>query len=306
MAPSAPAPHCGVVVCAVPSVYAVASAVWALSGHGGHPVIYFAPAQAFDAHAHVDRGGQALLRVSPSAALLLDGCEGRMSATLRTLRVGRVRPRWAGVRYQVRLRGAALDRALAVADGAPQTERPGASTSRGPLRPDEPRGSLPALTLYRPWPWAIFHLPPQVAKRVENREWRPRGRIEGRWVAIHAGAQFQADALGFIHDVGGVPPPSTESAHPRGIIGVVRMVGWVAIGIAAHEDEAAPGWVRNALASPWTVGSYAWVWDRAVALSEPVMCAGEPGLWYPPRSIEAAVKGRLTSGDGERLGRVAW
>lgn len=46
---------------------------------------------------------------------------------------------------------------------------------------------MKALTLWRPWPYAIFHLPPHVAKRVENRSWKPPVTLIGHRIAIHAG-----------------------------------------------------------------------------------------------------------------------
>lgn len=137
---------------------------------------------------------------------------------------------------------------------------------------------MKALTLWRPWPWAIFHAS-RNPKRIENRDWRPPAWIIGQRIAIHAGQRFQAAACGFIDDIvgdGACPPKGSE--HAVGIIGVVRVVGWV--DATAKIDSHAPAWAVAAAASPWLVGRFGWVLDEVLTLAdEPIPCSGAQGLW---------------------------
>jgi hypothetical protein len=48
-----------------------------------------------------------------------------------------------------------------------------------------------ALTLHRPWAWAIA----AGHKRVENRTWRPPSFILRQRIAIHAGKTFDEEGL---------------------------------------------------------------------------------------------------------------
>ena len=77
-----------------------------------------------------------------------------------------------------------------------------------------------ALTLHRPWPWAILHLDGARAKRIENRLWAPPDWILGERIAIHAGGTFDIRAAEYIRQVGGAWPPLEHTEHPVGIVGV--------------------------------------------------------------------------------------
>ncbi|MCK5642887.1 MAG: hypothetical protein KAJ19_18905, partial [Gammaproteobacteria bacterium] len=48
---------------------------------------------------------------------------------------------------------------------------------------------LPAITLHRPHPWAIFH-PPKKPKDHENRGYALPEKYLGEWVAMHAGKRY--------------------------------------------------------------------------------------------------------------------
>ncbi len=54
-----------------------------------------------------------------------------------------------------------------------------------------------ALTLHRPWPWAIIH----GSKRVENRSWAPPAWLIGQRLAIHAGKRWDADGADYVESV---------------------------------------------------------------------------------------------------------
>lgn len=124
--------------------------------------------------------------------------------------------------------------------------------------------SLVALTLHRPWAWAIAH----STKRIENRTWpAPASRV-GRWLAIHAGKHFDAAVVASLR-ASGIDCPEAESAHPTGIVAVARVVRSIDL---SRED------VPEGQAS-WAIGPHAWLLDSVVALAEPVECAGKQGLW---------------------------
>jgi len=125
---------------------------------------------------------------------------------------------------------------------------------------------LRALTLWRPWSEAIV----ERAKPIENRPWPPWNGFDGRLIAIHAGAKYDADGARAMAQ-SRLFYPSPARACSRGIVGLARIVGCVT------ESE-----------SPWFSGPYGWVLDDVVKLSEPIPCAGSLGLWrVPQRHLEA-------------------
>src|SRR4051812_41147039 len=117
-----------------------------------------------------------------------------------------------------------------------------------------------AITLWRPWPWALFHAPADRLKDVENRTWAAP-YILGETVALHAGHRIdKPEAFHFIERVCGVRPP--EDAGATGIIGLVRF--------DAMLTEAS---------SPWFTGKVGWHVAWRQALAEPVPCPGSHKLW---------------------------
>ena len=133
-----------------------------------------------------------------------------------------------------------------------------------------------ALTLIRPWPWAVFYL----GKDVENRTWIPPASLlrRGDMFAIHAGKSWDADGADFIEDTSGRYIPARVD-HPTGIVGVVRYLG-------CESDSM----------SPWFCGPYGWHIDPVRAFADPkvVPCKGALGLWAMPPAVEAAVLALVT------------
>ena len=156
-----------------------------------------------------------------------------------------------------------------------------------------------ALTLHRPWPWALFHLDSRRAKRIENRIWPPPESRIGEHIAIHAGAKFDIRAAEYIAHVGETWPPLDEAQHPLGIVGVARLVGYA--------EPTAPG-ARPRIHAPdldtaqhvmhagagWYMGSFGWLLADVVALPAPVACKGGRRLWAVPPEVEARVVEQLT------------
>lgn len=131
-----------------------------------------------------------------------------------------------------------------------------------------------ALTIWRPWPWAIFDLPVEVAKDVENRKWEPPPAMIGRFIAIHAGkTEDSEDANLMIANIAGKFPPANSQ---QGIVGIAR--------IAAVVKESR---------SPWFVGPVGWVLTDRKKFIDPVPCRGMQKLWQVPADVEALVRVQL-------------
>lgn len=142
-----------------------------------------------------------------------------------------------------------------------------------------------ALTLHRPWPWAIVH----AGKAIENRNWRPPHWLIGRPLAIHAGKAIDLDAWGAMKAGDyGEPAEHVPEDHPLGIVAVCTVKGWI------HQEI--PGerltWstvggleLREAfdlVNSPWWAGPYGWILRDVRAVDPPIACRGLQGLWLAP------------------------
>lgn len=124
---------------------------------------------------------------------------------------------------------------------------------------------LHAITVQRPWAWAIAH----STKRVENRVWKPTIPV-GSYLAIHAGKTWDDNAAFVMETIDGVElPPYTSDAHALGIVAVARLAKVID---CSREDVPEDQ-------KPWTCGPFAWLLDDVVALDTPVACAGARGLW---------------------------
>lgn len=127
---------------------------------------------------------------------------------------------------------------------------------------------MKALTLHRPWPHTIFHLDEAVAKRLENRTWRPPKSILGKRIAIHAGHYYNERDARAIRAMGHSVP--AERWSPKGcIVGTVVVTGFC-----------------ETSTSPWFFGPYGWLLDEVTAFDMPIMCdRGYQGLWTVPEGL---------------------
>lgn len=126
---------------------------------------------------------------------------------------------------------------------------------------------LMAITLHRPWAYAVAHL----GKDIENRTWGcplPQGRL----MAIHAGKTYDQQAAVWIRQTLGHECPP-EADQPTGIVAIAEFNGNIAI-------EAD---------SPWFVGPIGWSLINVVAI-EPVPCKGQQGLWRVPEDVLPSVR----------------
>ena len=153
--------------------------------------------------------------------------------------------------------------------------------SRAPQR-TERVGHLYALTLHRPWAWAIAH----DNKRVENRTWSAPAPYVGHYVAIHAGKHFDIDVARKL-SLGIAPKcPLDPAEHPLGIVAVARLVRVIDCRLAQSSESVPDD------QTPWAEGPYAWLLDDVVTLLEPIEATGKQGLW----PVEGALYERARDG----------
>src|SRR5262249_45267103 len=126
------------------------------------------------------------------------------------------------------------------------------------------RVTVMALSIYAPWPWAIFHAEPR--KNIENRHWPTSYR---GWIAIHQSKKritkpYYEEFLSTYKDLGGnlMKVPHRDEFLLGAIVGLVRMVACV----KRH-------------ASPWFQGNWGWVLEDPIVLPEPIEINGQTGLW---------------------------
>ncbi len=149
-----------------------------------------------------------------------------------------------------------------------------AALSNFDLRAKPADTTMRALTLWRPWPWAIFHAP-KYAKRIENRPWKPWPSIIGKRIVLHAGETFDRASVDDILEL-------TEtkvlpaSATDRGLIGVATIRGYVESAAEAFQQVGPEQ-------SDWFSGPFAWVLDDVRVFAEPIKIMGAQGLWVLPR-----------------------
>ena len=82
------------------------------------------------------------------------------------------------------------------------------------------------LSLTRPWPFAFRH-----GKRVENRSWRPSGKLVGCYIALHAAQSFSEEDREFIAMVTGLDVPHSE------IFAVARWNGTIILPELETDEE---------------------------------------------------------------------
>ena len=148
---------------------------------------------------------------------------------------------------------------------------------------------LRALTLWRPWTYAITH----ANKRIENRPWGPPRGIVGQYLALHAGKKYDDYGRLSIRDITGWDPPD-EFGCPQGIVAVCKVLGSYS---TYAETDAQLEHLRDVVASvytdqrPWVFGPYCWVLGEVTPI-EPVQCKGAQGLWSVPENLLWLVRQR--------------
>jgi hypothetical protein len=141
-----------------------------------------------------------------------------------------------------------------------------------------------ALTLHRPWDFAMAH----GGKDIENRPWKPWPSVVGARIALHAGMHYDDGGAGYIDSLLGLGKAPTASQSRGGfIVATTRIEGWV------HEDGSyfgvPPEVAREARRSRWFMGPFGWICADTRPLHEPVPCRGAQGLWAVPIGVETRV-----------------
>lgn len=139
---------------------------------------------------------------------------------------------------------------------------------------------LYALTLWRPWPFAFFCLPPGELKDLENRPWLPPENLLGQRIMLHAGKHWDEERAALIP--GALTDPR---ARHEGLIGSVRVLGWL-------QQDPHDGTTRcvgvtrqrayELISSRWYFGPFAWVVGEPRVLTTPIPCRGMQKLWPVP------------------------
>ncbi len=156
-----------------------------------------------------------------------------------------------------------------------------------------------ALSIRRPWPWAILHLPPELRKDVENRDWPTT--VRGKFL-IHASkgctkaeyrdgctAILEAQMARYEQLLAGIAcqgldsyPPPLQMPAPLSSMPAGAIVGWSEILDCVDRSD-----------SPWFSGRYGFVLGRRGVL-EPIPCRGALGFFRVPDDVAQAVSWQAT------------
>lgn len=132
-----------------------------------------------------------------------------------------------------------------------------------------------AVTLYRPWPYAIAAL----GKRIENRHRRPPLK-SGEWIAIHAGKKWDVAGAKWIESQNlgySFADFLPEPEHPTGLICIARYLR----SITESND-------------PWFCGPVGWVFDKVIDLPKPISCRGQQWIWSIPEDVRSQLSEALS------------
>lgn len=144
---------------------------------------------------------------------------------------------------------------------------------------------LKAITLHRPWPYAIARL----GKRIENRNWECPLQ-PGDYIAIHAGKKFDEAGAAWIRQKIGVGCPPDGDKHPTGIVVICQFRGNI------YESD-----------DPWFTGKIGWGLTSAISI-DPVPCSGQQGLWNVPEALLETIRQRWNAhrNNPQELDPIAW
>jgi hypothetical protein len=135
---------------------------------------------------------------------------------------------------------------------------------------------LRALTLWRPWPWAILRAARGKRKLIENRDWSLPKALIGVPILIHAGKKWDAEGARFIQELlglVGLPP----AAWDEGLVGQMVVDSVLS---KARGDVAPSGQER------WFFGDYGFLLnDEQTYPIEPDSLQGRDG------AVEGAGRG---------------
>jgi len=151
-----------------------------------------------------------------------------------------------------------------------------------------------ALSIRRPWPWAILHLPREIAKDIENRDWPTSFR--GKFL-VHASKgctkwDYTTGAICIEDAIEQLVPMETETCTTLQGLGFQELkdmpagaiVGWAEITDCVETSN-----------SPWFSGRYGFVLGRRGVL-QPIPCKGQLGFFRVPEDVAQAVREQAIRG----------
>lgn len=136
-------------------------------------------------------------------------------------------------------------------------------------------GNMKAVTVWQPWATCIR----ERWKPCENRTWLPWKQLIGHYIAVHAGATVDQEAIIELEYAGLVP--SGLIYQRSAIICVARYCGPMPKNIP----------------SPWKADGQKHWWLKDVIKLEPIPCKGAQGLWEVPTNIVYAIHEQLRAQD---------
>ncbi len=154
---------------------------------------------------------------------------------------------------------------------------------------------MKAVTLHRPYPWAILSAPVRPRRLL----WLPSRNGElrelvGATIAIHAAACVSDKAAKEVRVHTGVQP----EVGPRGIVALARVRGFVLESVIGNQRwrsrTLSDADLAAALASPWfRPGAAFGVLDAVEGLVRPVSARGRAGFWDMPMRIVEQIHAQL-------------
>jgi hypothetical protein len=118
-----------------------------------------------------------------------------------------------------------------------------------------------AITLQRPWLYAILHL----GKDVENRSWNLPAWLDGLRIALHDGLVWDAAGAEWIENELGIVLPASLQHAPGGVIGATTRVR------RERPTDEPSRWAAD--------GAQHWRLSETRAVNPPVPHRGAQGLW---------------------------
>lgn len=157
-----------------------------------------------------------------------------------------------------------------------------------------------AVTLPRPWPWAITE--GRLARAFSMPHPVPR-RMVGSLLAIHASSrEWEPETNTAIRRF--TPSPQDPERHLCGLVGVVRVTGDWPLEQARRALRRGPGkadgsgrpYIARSLDTALFTGPWLWLFDEVRAI-EPIPCRGSKtawrGLWRLKPARADALRARL-------------
>jgi hypothetical protein len=141
------------------------------------------------------------------------------------------------------------------------------------------------LSLSRPWPWAIYEVPGDDGKGIENRSWPPPIAMIGQRIALHAAKSWDDGAISFLIGLG-LEPPSAFRHYPHSVI-----VGTAVIDRVVTESRTLgrqARWFFETRADGKQ--NYGWILADKRKLEAPIPCSGKQGLWTVPPMVEGLIR----------------